>query len=100
MTDVNGRDLNALLRAALIDVLGIDIIADRVLCEVEKLGRDEHLRVVEGQLKNGSLDPTAALQRGEITLAHAVRLGYHREVAALVNPNTYRDVISGVAGWY
>ena len=53
-------------------------------------------------------DPMTAIQSGQLGLGDAMRLGHHNVVreylGVTMSPesaaNTYRDLVSGVAGWY
>ena len=59
-------------------------------------------------LKAGAWDPMTAIQSGQMSLADAIRRGHHdivgQYLGATMSPNsaanTYRDLVSGVAGWY
>ena len=76
--------------------------------EVEALEARVHRGVFEVGGQQRTEDIMVAIRSGELGLGNAIRRGHHDAVgqylAATMSPesaaNTYRDLVSGVAGWY
>lgn len=69
---------------------------------------EENRRELKGIERVFEGDPMAAIRSGQLGLGDAIRLGHHNIVGKYLGStmppsqaaNTYRDLVSGVAGWY